>query len=294
MGAARCSSRRIYRHARGFSLISLVIGLGVGLFAIELGVQWLGISRQQWYKTEKSLSADRNDRTLFLSLKQDLKACGYRGVRQRDAHYSVEAPAEESIMLAVQGNTVSSVAQTFSSSWRARLLPDSDVLEIADIPVAHCAVEGQESDVLQLKDDGNDVCAIDRIKVGMRALLADAQGAVWLRVAEVNKKQKRVKLRTTIHRIYGKEAIFSPVVQLRYFAARSKCDPKKRYALWRRVKEENPTVKEEDSEELLLGITAFSASIIEAIEGNRVRVTWSDDTRSQSSSVEISVSRVEA
>jgi hypothetical protein len=223
----------------------LVIGLGVGLLVVELGVQWLGISQKQWNTTKKSLVADRNSRTLFLSLKQDLNACGYRGLRQGDAHYPVETASTGSVVTTVKSKPVSTAYQAFDSKWRSRLLPDSDILEIADIPAAHCAIERQASDFLQIKKNGNEAC---RVNAGVRGLIADAQGAVWLHVADVDKIRQRIIIKNKTHRTYGKGAIFTPVEQVIYFVARSSRPPKKRYALWRRV-------KDRQSEELLEGIT---------------------------------------
>jgi hypothetical protein len=93
-------------------------------------------------------------------------------------------------------------------------------------------------------------------------------------------------LKTKMHRTYGKGAIFTPVAQVIYFVARSSRDPKKRYALWRRVKGQT-------SEELLQGITAFKALVTDCEWGTCARVTWTDDIGSKPLSVEIAVGRVD-
>lgn len=303
MDAVQHVPNRICRHAKGFSLISLVIGLGVGMLAIELGIQCLGIGHRQWVATEKSLSADRNSRTLFLSLKQDLHACGYRGLRYNDAHYAVEESMDIPTITAVHGMTAPNVSQEFNPAWRSRLLPGSDILIISDIPIAHWALERQGPSVLQLKENGRHGVGVDHIKAEQRALIADAQGAAWLRVAAVDEVQKRITAHEKIHRIYGKEAIFTPVERVSYFVARSARDLKHRYALWRRVEGRN-------AEELLQGIKAFNlqynvldsgvcalgkyfsaASITDWSLICRVRVIWVDEMRSQSYSAEIGVGR---
>jgi len=221
-GTRRAAAQnRIYSHAGGFSLISLVIGLGVGLLVIELSVHWLGISRRQWHVTAQSLLADRNSRTLFLSLKQDLNACGYRGFRQQEAHYPVEASPDTPTVSAIRGRTASTASRAVDPAWRSRLLRQSDILEIADIPVAHWTVQTQGSDFVQLKEKVSNKGGRLKINRGQRALMADAQGAAWLTVKAVYETQKRIVLHPKIHRIYGKNAAFTPVQQVTYLVARS-------------------------------------------------------------------------
>ena len=279
------------------------MGLGIGLLAIEMGVQWLSTCLRQWHMAGKSLLADRNSRTLFLSLKQDLNACGYKGFRH-DAHYSIEGPKGVPGAVAVRGITLSALAAELDATWHARLLPGSDVLKISDIPVAYWAVEVHDPKVLQLKSSGSNELGLGHIKKEQRALLADAQGAAWLRVAAVDKIQKRVKLAEKINRVYGKEATFTPVEQVTYFVARSTRDSKQRYALWRQVQGENP-------EELLQGLEAFNVqyNVLESgiccLEKYRsaaqiadwssichMRVTWKDAEKSKPFSAEIGVGRV--
>lgn len=301
MDYARRPSYKISGYTRGFSLISLTMGLGLGLLAVELAVYWLGISRKQWAATSQSLSASRDTRTLFLSLQQDINACGYWGLRENDAHYPVEVPAHEPQLWSIRGMAVSGLPLASESNeknwsfykpvWRDRLLSTSDILLLANIPMAHWAVDVDPSGLLlRIKGNHKDVLGLDRInKTRQHAVIADAKGAAWREIA-VDEQKKCIKLHIKLHRTYGKELMLTPIEEVAYFVARSSRDPKQRYALWRQIRGKNP-------EELLQGLTQFclhyalSASGICDVDHYvpsdkitdwsrvcRVRVTWRNET----------------
>ena len=109
MEAARGASHRFYRDTQGFSVISLVLGLGLGLLVLELCIYCLNLSCRQWKTTRETLFNSRNTRTVFLSLRQDLQAAQY-----------------------TQGATAENPPQTLNASFRSRLLPGSDIITLGD------------------------------------------------------------------------------------------------------------------------------------------------------------------
>jgi hypothetical protein len=240
MAVRRDAPHTIYRHASGFSLISLVIGLGIGCLAIELAIQCLSMSQKQWLLTQKSLSFNRNRRSIFLSLRRDLHLAGYRGLRDTDLHYPV----------AESNELIPSELKKDKEDWRSKILPGSDILTINDVPLGHWSVERQGSDFVSLKKYSHSGLGVSHIKAGQRVLIADARGAEWLKIKTVEKIPQRVVFSEKIGRVYGENTVVTPVEQLYYFVARSDRDSNKRYTLWRK--------SGQGAEELLQGITAFN------------------------------------
>ncbi len=290
MGFRRKAAHQIYRHAGGFSLISMVIGLGIGLLAIELALHCLSMSHKQWVLTQKSLSFNRNHRSIFLSLRRDLNLAGYRGLRDTDRHY----PVAESRVLSA------STLKKRKENGHSSLLPGSDILVIQNVPVGHWRVEKQGPDFLWLEKYSHNGLGLGHIKTERPALIADAQGAAWLSIKTVKKRQQSVELNEKIARHYGKNAVFTPVEQLCYFVASSARHANNRYTLWRQ--------SGQNTEALVEGITAFNVQykLLESGICNQdqywstdsvperslicgVRVSWADENHTQTHSIDISV-----
>ena len=174
---------------------------------------WFDISRRQWHQTGQGLLADRNNRSIFLSLKQDMDAFVYLG--------GITSPA-------VNGKTVA-----LDNTVEA-LLPGSDRLNIRDIPMAFCPVQANMGHAfVSAKGACQKKLSFHPVKPGNRALLMDDTGGEWVRIAEI--RDTGFQLSSPIERVYGDNAHLIPVEKVTYFVSLAPYGTTKAYTLFRRI-----------------------------------------------------------
>lgn len=246
----------------GYSLISLLISMSIGMVVVAGAGTWYQIVHKQYLIQKSTQAVLTRVRTVFQFLSEDLQTSGYRGVRSRDPNFRItkhmavqyKHPMEYRLLFPLDRRLVfgfAKQAHPFCSENR-------DVLVIYDIPRNRTLLG---SDMLNAKDR---ILSLQKsgIQEGALVLIADyMQGDLFVtnQVIDQSIFHQNISANTTdtlskLYKIQDKTEVMELQRVIYYLKPLTIQTAKTAYGLYRKDVLNPHTA----AQELVRGITTFS------------------------------------